>query len=1078
MPGKMSGSNNSMVTASALGHPSFTSNAVTTSLNIAPPANNEIVSENRNPGNPATEWDISGSGDASIQGFATDFSVNRGSTVYFKVNTNAGSYRLDIYRMGYYQGNGARKVATINASAALPQTQPPCLTNSATGLIDCGNWAVSASWAVPSNATSGIYFAKAVRTDTGGASHIFFIVRNDASTSDILFQTSDTTWQAYNDWGGKSLYGCGDWNLNCRAYKVSYNRPFHTRVFNIDSWVFNGEYPMVRWLEANGYDVTYFSGIDTDRIGALLKNHKVWMSNGHDEYWSGGQRANVEAALEDGIHLAFFSGNKIFWKTRWENSIDGLNTPYRTLVCYKETHANAVIDPMDPPVWTGTWRDPRFSPPADGGRPENALGGTIFRINGTYNNAITVPQADGRMRFWRNTSVATLGAGQTATLAPGSLGAEVDVDEDNGFRPAGLFGLSTNVITTDRLYLLNYGSTYGAGTATHKLTLYRHASGALVFASGSYQWSWGLDASHDRISYGSTTDIRMQQATVNLFADMEVQPETLQTGLVPAFSSTDFTPPISTVTSPLTGSAVNLGSTITFTGIASDTGGGVVGGVEISTDGGATWHPAAGRENWQYTWTADTAGTKVVRTRSVDDSGNLENPSGGITLIVPSPSYTSLWPDTAIPAMVDAGLDDPVELGVKFRADADGLITGIRYYKASTNTGTHVGNLWTLNGQLLASATFTNETSSGWQQVYFTTPVAITANTIYVASYHTEVGHYSADRNYFSGKGVDSPPLHAPADGLSGFNGPYAYGAAGTFPNQGYSSSNYWVDVAFNVIDTCTETGYISIIPGQTLSGNPIDLTSIVTENNATNVSYTVLEADACPAQTSVPLIAKRSIWKYNVENTGTTWMNTGYDDSGWLTGAGMFGTDPTISSFISTPISNTNLSMFFRKTFSVCDPSKVTALTLDASFDDGMVVYINGTQVYIQGVTGNPPPYNGLAVGHGASSANQPVYETKNLAGMIGLSALKNLLVSGSNNVIAVGVYNVSAASSDIVWDGALVISNDESSDILFTGDNIQSGFVDTTGWTEGEKSLEITGDDAVCITPLVPANDTFYFQ
>ena len=117
-------------------------------------------------------------------------------------------------------------------------------------------------------------------------------------------------------------------------------------------------------------------------VGNLISNHKALLSIGHDEYWSGGQRANVESARNAGVHLAFFSGNEVFWKTRWENSIDGSGTTYRTLVCYKETHANAVIDPQDPPTWTGTWRDPRFSPPADGGRPENELTGTIFTVNG------------------------------------------------------------------------------------------------------------------------------------------------------------------------------------------------------------------------------------------------------------------------------------------------------------------------------------------------------------------------------------------------------------------------------------------------------------------------------------------------------------------------------------------------------------------------------------------------------------------------------------------------------------------------------------------------------------------------
>ena len=191
--------------------------------------------------------------------------------------------------------------------------------------------------------------------------------------------------------------------------------------------------------------------------------------------------------MNAGVNLAFLSGNEVFWKTRWENSIDGSGTPYRTLVSYKETHANAKIDPN--PAWTGSWRDPRFSPPADGGRPENSLTGTIFTVNsGTA--AITVPEPDGKMRFWRNTSVATLAPGQVATLEDETLGYEWDEDLDNGFRPAGLFRLSSTTVEGVQR-LLDYGSTYGVGTATHHLTLYRHSGGALVFGAGTIQWSWG-----------------------------------------------------------------------------------------------------------------------------------------------------------------------------------------------------------------------------------------------------------------------------------------------------------------------------------------------------------------------------------------------------------------------------------------------------------------------------------------------------------------------------------------------------------------------------------------------------------
>jgi len=139
-------------------------------------------------------------------------SVNVGQTEYFKIKTSSTAYHIDILRIGYYGGNGARKITTITPSVSLPQSQPACLTQASTGLVDCGNWAVSASWAVPSNAVSGVYVAHLVRDDakpiSGESSHIVFVVRNDASHSDVLLQTSDATWEAYNDYGGNSLYTC------------------------------------------------------------------------------------------------------------------------------------------------------------------------------------------------------------------------------------------------------------------------------------------------------------------------------------------------------------------------------------------------------------------------------------------------------------------------------------------------------------------------------------------------------------------------------------------------------------------------------------------------------------------------------------------------------------------------------------------------------------------------------------------------------------------------------------------------------------------------------------------------------
>ena len=666
---------------------------------------NDIVRENQLPGDPPTEWDINGWGDPTIQGFGHDISINRGETIFFKIKTDSTDYRIDIYRMGYYGGLGARRVDTVKPSVKLPQHQPEGLRDEATHLYDCGNWAVSASWGAPSDATSGIYFARLVRQDsdpTGWradnsqegpveapldsphaygalgygrlanalreprASHIYFVVRHDSSDSDILFQTSDTTWQAYNPYGGYCTYGRVNpgfprsIGIPPRAYKVSYNRPLKTRDYRAVNTVFNAEYPCVRWLEANGYDVTYFTGVDSDRRGEEIRKHRLFLSVGHDEYWSLEQRQHVEAARDVGVNLAFFSGNEVFWKTRWETSIDGEEVPHRTLVTYKETHDNAKIDPVAD-VWTGTWRDPRpFNP--EGPQPENALTGTIFTVNAWRNDPLIVPAKYAALRFWRNTEIAKLKPGERAVLLKGLLGHEWDEDIDNGFRPPGLFHLSETTIDNVP-YLQDNGTVYDSGTATHHLTLYRHETpkqsansagnsahsrGALVFGAGTIQWSWGLDAHHDtetgippeRANTSSTRvgvdlngpDRNIQQATVNLFADMDVQPQTLQDDLTPASASTDEQPPASTVLVPTDGATLPP-ETLVIRGTAQDTDGQAA-GVEVSVDNGLSWHPASGCETWSYEWQPTELGTVTILSRAVDDSGNLERPEQGVTVTI------------------------------------------------------------------------------------------------------------------------------------------------------------------------------------------------------------------------------------------------------------------------------------------------------------------------------------------------------------------------------------------------------------------------------------------------------------
>jgi hypothetical protein len=305
----------------------------------------------------------------------------------------------------------------------------------------------------------------------------------------------------------------GDPNSPPRAYAVSYNRPL-SDTDALNGSIFGQEFAAIRWLEKNGFDVSYQAGVDTARDGSSLLNHKIFIEAGHDEYWSGDQRANVEAARDAGVNCAFLSGNEIYWKTRWESSIDGNGTPYRTLVCYKESWDGMNIDPS--PEWTGMWRD-ASSP--QGAQPENALTGTLFMVNGNL-SSMTVPYEYSQFHIWDNTRVATLQPGQSASFY-GLLGYEWDVDADNGSRPAGLVDLSSTTVEVSKLLVGGNDLQTSPGVATHSLTLYRAASGALVFGAGSIFFPWALDSNHDGIN---RTDPAIQQLMVNLFAEMGVQP--------------------------------------------------------------------------------------------------------------------------------------------------------------------------------------------------------------------------------------------------------------------------------------------------------------------------------------------------------------------------------------------------------------------------------------------------------------------------------------------------------------------------------------------------------------------------
>ncbi|MBD2441495.1 DUF4082 domain-containing protein, partial [Nostoc sp. FACHB-110] len=207
--------------------------------------------------------------------------------------------------------------------------------------------------------------------------------------------------------------------------------------------------------------------------------------------------------------------------------------------------------------------------------------------------------------------------------------------------------------------------------------------------------------------------------------------------------------------------------------------------------------------------------------------------------VCPEQQPCSIWTNSTIPINQSLNDTNAVELGVKFRSDIDGYITGIRFYKGNTITGNYTVNLWDSNGQNLGTATRNNLSTSGWQTLTFASPVAITANTTYVASYYTSIGRYASDNGFFASSGVVQAPLRALSDGESGGNGVFKYGSTSAFPDQSYQSSNYWVDVLFSATvstDTTAPT-VISNTPVSSGTGVSISTTVQATFSEAMNSS-------------------------------------------------------------------------------------------------------------------------------------------------------------------------------------------------------------------------------------------------
>ncbi|HLU90623.1 MAG TPA: N,N-dimethylformamidase beta subunit family domain-containing protein [Cyclobacteriaceae bacterium] len=265
-----------------------------------------------------------------IEGYASKASVLPGESIDFMVSTNPGKpFKIDIYRMGYYGGTGGRHMETIGPFEGSPQPMPMMTIER---LREC-QWESATTFAVPTDWLSGIYLAKLSVTEPyGKQSYIIFVVKEHRK-SDILCQVSDLTWQSYNKWPGRdSLYDDGTpevWYTGPNV-RVSFDRPYakYCQILDAPLSVGSGEFllwehPMVYWLEEQGYDVTYCSNLDLHLDPAILGFSKVFLSIGHDEYWSRKMYEEAVKARNNGLSFAFFSGNSVYTEVIFYDSADG-----------------------------------------------------------------------------------------------------------------------------------------------------------------------------------------------------------------------------------------------------------------------------------------------------------------------------------------------------------------------------------------------------------------------------------------------------------------------------------------------------------------------------------------------------------------------------------------------------------------------------------------------------------------------------------------------------------------------------------------------------------------------------------
>ena len=452
-----------------------------------PPPGTPIAAENARAG--TTRWDLAPPPRPAIEGYSSETSVAPGGTFHLRVRAPAADrYRIAVYRLGWYGGDGGRLMACIPGCESDEPAQPQPAARAPdpfTGRVAAG-WRVTDAVPVGDDWVSGYYVAQLRVTagpDEGALGRVPLVVRGaPADHAAVLVQVPVNTWQAYNGWGGKSLYADSSTD-GVAAVKVSFDRPYGAAAPVQVPYML--ELPAVRFLEREGYDVSYATDVDVDRTPDLLLRHRAVISIGHDEYWSRGMRSAWDRALHRSTNLVSLGANTGYWQARYEDA-------HRTLVEYRSAAAD--------PVKSTTLRTVQFRAlkPA---RPECRLFGVMYQYYaqagyGSDPEDYTVA-APGHDPWLRGTGL------ETGDAVPGVLGYEWD-----GLVPGCFPGRVTTLLR---------GTRTGVDGLRHHAQAVRGLArtGSRVFASGSLEFAWGLDGYGGRTPHDGARNL-MRRALADL----------------------------------------------------------------------------------------------------------------------------------------------------------------------------------------------------------------------------------------------------------------------------------------------------------------------------------------------------------------------------------------------------------------------------------------------------------------------------------------------------------------------------------------------------------------------------------